>query len=315
VKEEEPLVSIKVLYCDGLPSKAPTYNADGSLENDGGGDSMLWAGLVHFAESLYKDTKYYNKALVDRIEDGIARSQDMSGRMWRNPKRVFNDKEDPFSRDMAIGLCLYAINCEDLKVFSNWVRYCKKNSIFRIPTMFPSKESSDTRHLFSPNLIQLINMISDVRTGKRVGFFGFFVYWATLLVSALFGSTGYAMHLIAVQTMAIGRLLAQRDQNKLIFLNKIINLVLKLRQPNNPFFKILGSKTLTEVRASFVMLCAYCKEFINSKSGYFQWFLERDTKGKAWLNSMGWDFYFMFSLFSKNDGRYMISLEEVSLKK
>lgn len=309
--EQEPFLGLKVFYCDGLPSKAPTYNADGSLENDGGGDSMLWAGLVHFAESMYKGTAYYNKQLVDRIESGISRSQDMSGRIWRNPKRVLNDKEDSFSRDMAIGLCLYAINCDDLKVFSDWVKYSKNHSVFGIPTLFPAKESSDTRHLFSPNLMFLINMIIDFRTGKRIGFFGFFVYWATLFVSALFGSTGYAMHLIAVQCMAIERIVS-KEQKVLCFLNRIICDVLSLRQSMNPFFKTLSSRTSDEVRSSFLLLCLYCKEFFQNKSGYFQWFPERDTEGKAWLNSMGWDFYFMFSLFSKNDGRYLISLEEIT---
>lgn len=231
------------------------------IEADSDGDSMLWSGLMQ----AVGDTK---------STLGIKMCQDSTGRLWRAPSRVFNQSKNSFSRDMALGFILYVQASGDYEMADKWTTYIKSTG-----GLFPSAESTDTRHIATPGLWWAMSY-----AGIKVPL----VYRLTRFLlrpynrfELIFTPRGYETHLKAVMEL----ILVIRDGKR----NTKFGQTLLNREPNNPFFMWLAGKTDYALATSRKL-----KQLHDISPGKgTQWAWQRTDSEQAWLDSMGWDFLFI----------------------
>lgn len=228
---------------------------------DTNGDAMLWAGMM--------------QAVGDRRSTvGIKMCQTPDGRLWRAPSRVNNQPKNSFSRDMALGFALYVQSTGDYSMADKWVAYVKKTG-----GLFPSNESTDTRHIATPALWWAMSYAGiRVPIGYRLTRFLMRYYNRFELI---FAPRGYQTHLKAVQAFILAKHKGKRD--------KEFGKILHQREPLNPFYMWLAGDTEGAARQNAIFKHEHD---LNPGKG-IQWGYQRDDDEEAWRDSMGWDFLFI----------------------
>lgn len=229
--------------------------------NGDDGDSMLWAGLMVAAGD-------------DRPIEGIKKCQTPDGRLWRSPARVNNQKQNSFSRDMALGFILYFAKTKDHEMADKWINYITSTGY-----LFPPEESSDNRHVVTPSLWWLMSYAGmNVPLKWKATRFLYRILHKNILP---FIPPGFETHLWAVSLLILNFHYGKRDirAGERLF----------SREPNNAFFAWLAGKNAVAVNLSgrFKKLNDI---FVGDGS---QWCWERTDSEKAWRNSMGWDLVFI----------------------
>lgn len=244
--------------------------------NNDDGDSMLWAGLTVASGN--------NIPIV-----GIKQCQTPDGRLWRSPARVNNQSENSFSRDMSLGFILYFQATQDHEMADKWIAYIKKTK-----GLFPASESSDTRHLVTPTLWWMMSY-----AGMKVPLIyrltrGFYKTYTSL--ELLFTPSGYERHLKAVSELV----LAIRDKKRdTVFGNKLL-----ASDPYNPFFAWLAGVDDAVILDRAQSMHEAARSSDNGDGTYGsgnQWAWERADHEGAYMDSMGWDFEFIYNLLKRKD--------------
>lgn len=243
---------MKDLY--GMPIK---WNGDT-------GDAMLWAGLM-VAVGDYRAVK------------GIKQCQSEDGRLWRAPDRVNNQPQNGFSRDMALGFILYFQETKDHVMADKWIKY-----LLTEKALFPSSESTDTRHIITPALWWLMSYAGMNVPAKWK--YTRFLFEPYQKIELLLTPRGFERHLKAVSALVMSKYHKQRDKYTGRFLIKEDGL--------NPFFQWLAGDN-EEARSALELHKA---DVANSGSNGSQWAWERSDKELAWLDAMGQDFEFIEKL-------------------
>jgi hypothetical protein len=215
------------------------------------GDSMLWAGLLN------------------NVGGGVAFSimtcQGENGQLWRSPRRVDIDKENSFSRDMAIGFLLAWVDDAALNYAGDrWVDFLIKHKKLCF-------DSTDTRHIITPTIWWMLSYFSD-----NINPFWKATRWMLpilTLLQARFAKPGYTLHLQA----CVGLFLYHVWGKKFTLLGRVLN----RRQPANPFFQWLADKpVVVPVEKPY-------------RGNGRQWAWERADSEMAWKDSCGHDYDFI----------------------
>jgi hypothetical protein len=231
------------------------------VESHSDGDSMLWAGLM-MAVGATKPAQ------------GIQMCQTPDGRLWRAPSRVNNQPKNSFSRDMSLGFILYVQATGDYAMADKWTAYIKKTQ-----GLFPSNESTDTRHLVTPGMWWAMSYAGiKVPLGYRLTRYLLRPYNR---IETMFTPKGYESHLKGVITL----LLAIHDGKRDIkFGQQLLN-----KNPKNPFYMWLAGKT----EEAAAQNAAFKHEHDLNPGRGSQWGYQREDAEEAWRDSMGWDFLFI----------------------
>lgn len=245
-----------MLNIDGMPIKG----------NGDSGDSMLWSGLMVAAGDR-------------RPIAGIRQCQTLDGRIWRCVDRVNNQPQNSFSRDMALGFLLYVSTVKDYGMANRWVSYIKRNK-----SLFPSDQSTDTRHIVTPTLWWLMSY-SGIKVPLQYRL-SRFLYKPYQKIEIKFGQRGFQTHLQGVACLIMAINSGKRDIK--------IGEMLYKKEPNNAFFAWLAGKN-EEARSINNRL-----RKSSSGGNQNQWCWERTDSEEAWKDSMGWDFLFIDMLLKTN---------------
>lgn len=230
----------------------------------------------------------------------VAASQGPDGRFWRSPDLVGQEKENSFSRDMGIGVVLWAAVKGDAAkpALEAWRAYVKKNG-----KMCP--QASDNRCLVTPSFAAYFNYVAE-----KVGFsklpFGIvrgedvavsvpalagpetpflFRMWQTLEPTT---PRGFALHLLAVQMHTVQHLGVWDDT-----LQAVANRLVK-REPKNAYYLWLARGVDETVANLWLELVPRQKP-----ESTREWAWERKDEDLAYLKSCGWDFIAVADLVLK----------------
>ena len=244
-------------------TQAPTKS------NCNDGDSVLWNGLLCLTSSHPKACFY------------VRDSQDESGWIWRAPYRKGLDTINAFSRDMSLGFLAYVATTKDFPALHRWAQKvaAEKGKI--------CASASDTRCELGQALRSLAVMIDPSVAKFFRGAQSQDLYWAQINLQARLGPDGYPSHLNAIHLVILRKIgwpkAELQDAAK----------VLWDRQPENPLFAYLAGQEET------------AKRLMLEQAPLFpvgdQWSFERAGSEKAWKNSMGWEFVFLYDLMRKNE--------------
>ena len=253
-------------FCNGYVSKADCDD----------GDSALFAGLVCLAG----------------MDDGcrtVEDSQDDEGRFWRSPRRKGGNlgRHNSFSRDMALGVLAYLVAESDKQAAIDWwawiwanrpcgLKIGSKCLVYGWPRY--CRDDTDNRCLITPTMLGAMYRVwvylglkppALMAKNKR----------APILRPT---RTGYPLHLYGVHELIKQKMGYPRNV-------KAINHMLKLDSTNIFFIYLMQGKSL-----SFDYYYEdYCRGYAGDRS---QWAWERDSKQRAWYDSMGWDCLFIKSI-------------------
>ncbi len=258
--------------CDGYPSK----------ENCDDGDSTLFNGLLCASgEELGCE--------------GVRLSQDDEGRFWRSPRRIDQQDENSFSRDMSLGVLLYLATTKDIIAAQKWLHWIgdQRQCIVEIGSVCVvygykfCSDDTDNRCTITPGIWATMyrvweylglepheEMSAWLDTGEN--------YYINEVSQA---KPGFALHLKGVQAF----LFLIMNQN-LLFVPEFIDAIVK-KDPLNPFFQLLKDGPHQELMELILDLCP-----VASPTRKFQWAWERSTEEEAWLESAGWDCIFIANL-------------------
>ena len=252
-------------------------------KNKDDGDSLLWAGLMHFS---YEDKN-------SRFLPGILKSQDeTTGAFYRAPSRVPdrnsppNSTKNSFSRDMSVGLLAAVateVNEKEKKITraaQKWMNFVAKNK------GLTCNDAEDTRGKTTPSVYWIASYVGlKVPLIYRLTRFLLPIYLNLVSISA---PKGYPCHLIAVMCMIFQRVVG----HSALIQGAINNL--HHRETSNLFFEFLSGKDISK------KLLLLEKEVIKNNQGKMsQWTWERSDSEMAYLDSMGWDFIFLKTLNEK----------------
>lgn len=245
---------------NGAPTKV---KADGSPDT---GDALLWAGILCSS----------NPAKFQASCEQVKASQGADGRIWRHPSRVEVDLVNSFSRDMAIGLLLYVQATQDVTFLQKWVDYVVENGQ-------ACTEATDNRCEMTTIIWSLAKLAApeinlhgkQVLSPKQV--------LAVLYAAATGGESGYPLHLIAQQLI----LLKRAGESGAVLWQETAKALYK-RDSSNALFAYLAGRLDS---ATLLML-----EQLPAKrpSGASQWSFERESSSRAWMQSMGWEYVWLY---------------------
>lgn len=242
------------------------------------GDTLLFAGLI-------SSVSLYGSPTIHGSQDGL-------GRLWRSPARVGKEGSDTFSRDQLLGFLTYCVTHPSaIYTFSNFMSYLRTHKYKLTP------KSSDGR-----NELRLTTKAALYRVADSLGSAGevpshwylyTFVDKLGHVASAAFSKLGYRVHLAVIN--AYLNVLQGEDG----FLDSLIFKVAHRRDPKNPFYFYLAYGCTQELMGILE------KEFLRAKEGvgktpsrYWAW--ERDFAQDPLAEPLVWDWFFLFSLISKD---------------
>lgn len=246
----------------GFPAKA-------GFSQSTQGDCVLFSALLTFAG--IEEARGYVPACI--AEDGRpVRSPDL---------REAPPEEDGFSKDMLLGVLLWTLVTRDPAPLDRLIGYINRTGCL-------CEKASDRRCTMTPQMTYLTNQVAKaVGCANRLkrDWMPGWLFAALEVASALVTPLGYQCHLISVKSLIV-RLLGKESQ----FLGQSSGVpgILARRDSQNPWFLWLDGQ---HDKAERVLL----ELDIEPGQGH-QWSWERDSKEKAWLDSMGWDVLFLCSL-------------------
>lgn len=230
----------------------------------------------------------------------VAASQGPDGRFWRSPDLVGVEKVDSFSRDMGIGVVLWAaVKGEAAKpALEAWRAYVKQ-------TKGLCPQASDGRCLITPAFAAFFNYVAE-----KVGFgklpYGIvlgkdpvavtvpvvatdtpflFRMWQTLEPTT---PSGFALHLLGVQMHAVQHLGVWDDT-----LQAVANRLTK-REPKNAYYLWLAKGADEAVVNLWLELAPRQKPAATK-----EWAWERKDEDLAYTKACGWDFLMISNLLLK----------------
>jgi hypothetical protein len=202
----------------------------------------------------------------------------LDGRPVRSPDLVdLPPERDGFSKDMLLGVLLWTLVTRNPAPLERLIGYVNKTGCL-------CPESSDRRCTLTPQMTYLTNKVAKaVGCDSRLksDWMPGWLFAALEIASALVTPLGYQCHLLSVKAL-ICKLLGQSSG---------VPDILARRDSGNPWFLYLaGDKD----RAALTLLS------MNVQPGNGrQWAWERDSKEKAWHDSMGWDVLFLTNLLKE----------------
>ena len=269
-------------YDKMMPVKRYDISNEQSIR-DAGGDSLLWAGLLH--------------ASGDDYTNQILNCQDSTGRFWRSPRLNRNDPINSFSRDMALGLLVAtAADYRSNRTFKldnalrRWLSFTIKNKYQA------ANDATDNREFMTPTIYWLAAYVAP----KSVPLYfrlSRFLLLPSLYLSIKKSPIGFQLHLQSVILFSLFLLAGKRSSTGI--LGAAAKLLVS-RQPVNPFFMWLTGKDEESKILTYHLLGE--AEFASTAglSNGSEWSWERDCSQGAHLDSMGHDFEFMLNLFVKD---------------
>lgn len=245
------------------------------------GDGLLWTGILCSASpTKYASSCQYVRASVK--EDG---------RAWRAPNRPTQAGQwtNSFSRDMAMGLLLYAQRTGDLQVLRRWAQFVKTHEGRMCGVgSHPLDFTTDTRCDSQPTIRGLAKLVDPSLDWGHLPYLNAKAVLLQLSASARTAPEGYPLHLMAQQLVLLARLGESRAA-----LWKDTAKMLYLRQPGNPLFALLAGD---EARAVELAL----EQMPEAKpTRATQWSFERATSQAAWRDSMLWEFVWLADLMDE----------------
>ena len=258
----------------GFPSKSGTEHqsssegADLAATRSSQGDCVLFNALLTFAG--VPEAFGYTPLCIA-----------LDGRPVRSPDLVDLPPEtDGFSKDMLLGVLLWTLVTRNPAPLERLIGYVNKTGC-----LCPS--ASDRRCTLTPQMTYLTNQVAKaVGCDSRLksDWMPGWLFFSLEAVSALVTPLGYQCHLISVKSLIV-RLLGKESQ--------LVPDILARRDSGNPWFLYLaGDKD----RAALTLLS------MNVQPGRgHQWAWERDSKEKAWKDSMGHDIVFLCELLSQEE--------------
>ncbi|SMF49461.1 hypothetical protein [Pseudobacteriovorax antillogorgiicola] len=262
--------------CEGFPAK----------EHCDDGDTNLFNGLLCAVG-------------VEDACDAVREGQGADGRWWRSPRRVDGQmgQEKTFSRDMAMGSFLYIVASRDQVAAQSWFEWMKSNRACSV-----EKPWGGGCLIRGP--WRLCRDANNQSCWATPGIFGIYrrVYrylgldpepimeqskdtdHSIVKVEASVNPLGYELHLKGVHVLLKRMMGEQRT------LMAEVAAILKDRQGDNPFFRYLADGDTAKTRALLDTMCPKVGEL---PQRFYQWSWERDTKERAWEDSMIWDCIFM----------------------
>lgn len=238
-----------------------------SKQNCDDGDALLFNGLL------------CSTGMNDFACEAVRNSQSSDGRVWRSPRRVLKDTKNSFSRDMSLGVLLYAVQSKDVAYFSRWRDYT--NSIHRL-----CPDATDNRCQITPRMRRTYVMVEEFLKHAEVKEQLSDHY--DLLISAGMNQPGYTLHLVGVH-IYLRFLFGHNGETLQRAARSLYN-----RQPKNLFFAYLANANSDEV----------WHQFLDQDPGVMparlhQWQFERSDEEQAWEESMGWDRIFLIDLIDR----------------
>jgi len=253
----------------GFPAKASPEGSEGDLaaSRSSQGDCVLFNALLSF--SGIEEALGYVPACI--AEDG---------RPVRSPDLLSEPSElDGFSKDMLLGVLLWTLVTRNPAPLERLIGYVNRTGCLCSP-------SSDRRCTMTPQMTYLTNKVAHA-VGLKARLKGDWLFgWlfsALEVASALVTPLGYQCHLLSVKALIV-RLLGSSSS---------VPDILARRDSGNPWFLYLAGDS---DRAALTLLS------LNVQPGRgHQWSWERDSKEKAWKDSMGHDILFLCKLLSQED--------------
>lgn len=230
------------------------------------GDCVLFNALLTFA-GLSEATGYVPACIAE------------DGRPVRSPDLVDLPPEtDGFSKDMLLGVLLWTLVTRNPAPLERLIGYVNKTGCL-------CPKSSDRRCTLTPQMTYLTNKVAKaVGCDSRLksDWMPGWLFAALEIASALVTPLGYQCHLLSVKAL-ICKLLGQSS--------KVVPDILARRDSGNPWFLYLAGDS---DRAAMTLL----SQQVEPGQGH-QWSWERDSKEKAWHDSMGWDVLFLTNLLKE----------------
>jgi hypothetical protein len=263
----------------GFPAKAGQEQSSPSPEGSEGpdlaatrssqGDCVLFNALLTFA-GVEEAVGYVPACIAP------------DGRPVRSPDLVDLPSEtDGFSKDMLLGVLLWTLVTRDPAPLDRLIGYINRTGCL-------CEKASDRRCTLTPQMTYLTNQVAKAVgcTGRLKGAWMPGWLFAALEVASAFATPlGYQCHLISVKALISG-LLGN--------VGTTVPATLARRDPANPWFLWLAGD---RDRAALTLLSLQVKP----GQGH-QWAWERDSKERAWHDSMGWDLLFMTNLLMDEKG-------------
>jgi len=241
------------------------------------GDALLWAGILCSSGAFGRPGSPSDPvkfiASCEQVED----SQSPDGRMWRHPSRVGRDTVNSFSRDMAMGLLLAVQATGDVDMLQRWVDYVVEND-------GACPDATDNRCQMTTTIWSLARIVApsvDLHGKKALAPKQVL---AVLYAAAVGGESGYPLHLIAQQLI----LLKRAGESGAILWEETAK-TLYNREPSNALFAHLAGRNDVAVELLLQQLPT------DRPAGASQWSFEREGSSEAWLQSMGWEYVWLFS--------------------
>ena len=201
------------------------------------------------------------------------------GRPVRSPDLVDLPSEtNGFSKDMLLGVLLSTLVTRDPAPLDRLIGYINRTGCL-------CEKASDRRCTMTPQVTYLTNQVAKAVgcTGRlKKDWMPGWLFAALEVASAIATPLGYQCHLISVKSLIV-RLLGKESQT--------VPATLARRDPANPWFLWLAGD---RDRAALTLLSLQVKP----GQGH-QWAWERDSKERAWYDSMGWDLLFLCKLLSR----------------
>ena len=243
----------------GFPAKA-------GQEQSSQGDMVLFNGLLSYAG--VEEALGYVPACIAS-----------DGRPVRSPDLVLAEPDlDGFSKDMLLGVLLWTMVSRDPAPLDRLIGYINRTGCL-------CEKASDRRCTLTPQMTYLTNQVAKAVgcTGRLKGAWMPGWLFAALEVASAFATPlGYQCHLISVKALISG-LLGN--------VGTTVPATLARRDPANPWFLWLADR---HDQAAQTLLS------MNVQPGRgHQWAWERDSKERAWHDSMGWDLLFLCKLLSR----------------
>ena len=201
----------------------------------------------------------------------------LDGRPVRSPDLVDLPPEiDGFSKDMLLGVLLWTLVTRNPAPLERLIGYVNKTGCL-------CPKSSDRRCTLTPQMTYLTNKVAKAvgcKARLKNDWMPGWLFAALEVASALVTPLGYQCHLLSVKAL-ICNLLGKSSG---------VPGILARRDSGNPWFLYLAGD---KEKAALTLLS------LNVQPGNGrQWAWERDSKEKAWYDSMGWDILFMVGLLN-----------------
>lgn len=218
----------------------------------------------------------------------VERSQDTSGRWWRNPHAVHNQATDAFSRDQTLGLLNYFLSRPsttkgEASAWMAWVDGNKEQTC---------TASTDTRCLISPDLWALIGQVmgeigASISPIDQASMFSAIPTEDPTWLIESETNAGFELHLVglAIMTRRSTRMEGAAGQ---------IAANMATRQPLNPFYAFLYEGKKEHVAQMTLAACPATDPLPDD--GGYDWAWQRDQSSQVWQHAMGWDCIFMVNL-------------------